>query len=60
MINIDLQGVEFNEIFLVGGLANNKLLQALMQEQFKDKRLSIPKNPQAAVAKGAVLYGLDP
>ena len=60
MLNCDLQEVDFNEIFLVGGFASSTLLQSQMKLKFPNKRLSVPKDAQAAVVKGAVIYGCNP
>lgn len=48
-------------IFLVGGFANSKHLQKAVNDKFgKSSKIICPLNPEQAVLKGAVMYGLNP
>ncbi|GES81278.1 hypothetical protein GLOIN_2v1762619 [Rhizophagus clarus] len=46
-------------IFLVGGFSESKYLQKRIREEFKEKDVLVPPRPIAAVANGAVSYGIN-
>ena len=48
-------------IFLIGGFSESKYLQKRIKEEFSDrvKQISIPQQSVAAVARGALKYGLN-
>lgn len=46
-------------IVLVGGFAESSILQSAIREAFKDKKVIIPKEPELAVVKGAIMYGYN-
>ncbi|PKC13941.1 actin-like ATPase domain-containing protein [Rhizophagus irregularis] len=48
-------------IILVGGFSESKYLQKRIKQEFqhKLKNISVPRNPMAAVVKGAVEYGMN-
>ena len=53
--------IHIDFILLVGGYASCKILQNEVKEQFSSQcRIMCPVDAQLAVAKGAVLYGLNP
>ncbi|XP_062571662.1 heat shock 70 kDa protein 12A-like [Saccostrea cucullata] len=47
-------------IMLVGGFSDSKIIQRTVKERFKDLRVVIPQDAGLAVLKGAVLYGENP
>ena len=55
---------ELNSLLLVGGFAESEMLQQAMQSNFADKeralKVFIPKDPELAIVKGAVLFGFQP
>ncbi|RHZ88849.1 hypothetical protein Glove_21g112 [Diversispora epigaea] len=48
-------------IFLVGDFSENRYLRKRIREEFADKvkNIAVPKQPQAAIVRGAVEYGLN-
>ncbi|XP_031433572.1 heat shock 70 kDa protein 12A-like [Clupea harengus] len=53
--------IHIDHILLVGGYASCKILQNEVKEQFGHQcRILCPVDAQLAVAKGAVLYGVNP
>ncbi|EXX69312.1 uncharacterized protein OCT59_010004 [Rhizophagus irregularis] len=52
---------ECSIMFLVGGFGQSKYLKNRIEEKFKDrvKTIVVPKDPIAAVVRGATLYGLS-
>ncbi|XP_042560108.1 heat shock 70 kDa protein 12A-like [Clupea harengus] len=53
--------INIDYILLVGGYASCKILQNEVKEQFGSQcRIMCPINAQLAVAKGAVLFGMNP
>ncbi|EXX67980.1 uncharacterized protein OCT59_029993 [Rhizophagus irregularis] len=46
-------------MFLVGEFGESKYLQKRIQEEFKEQQISVPPRPIAAVARGAVSYGIN-
>ena len=48
-------------IFLVGGFSESKYLQKVVKEKFDNRveYISVPRQPIAAVARGALKYGLN-
>ncbi|PKC69846.1 hypothetical protein RhiirA1_117194 [Rhizophagus irregularis] len=48
-------------MFLAGGFSESKYLQKRIKERFQDqvKIISVPAQPMAAIARGAVIYGLS-
>lgn len=51
---------DINNIIMVGGFSESKVLQDKVRKKFPGKRLIIPEEAGLAVLKGAVLYGHDP
>ncbi|CAG8690790.1 3535_t:CDS:2, partial [Acaulospora colombiana] len=49
-----------NVMFLVGGFSESKYLQNRIRQEFTDKvkNIAVPKQPQAAIMRGALDYGL--
>ncbi|CAG8495821.1 11568_t:CDS:2 [Dentiscutata heterogama] len=46
-------------MFLVGGFSESKYLQSMIKNTFSFiKNISVPKQPQAAIVRGALQYGL--
>ena len=48
-----------SKIFLVGGFSESKYLQERIRREFKDHHILTPQQPIAAVARGAVKYGIN-
>ncbi|CAB4437252.1 unnamed protein product [Rhizophagus irregularis] len=48
-------------IFLVGGFSKSKYLQKRIKNEFQDivKTILVPNQPEAAIARGAAIYGLS-
>ncbi|CAB4375339.1 unnamed protein product [Rhizophagus irregularis] len=48
-------------IFLVGGFSKSKYLQKRIKIEFQDmvKNILVPNQPEAAIARGAAIYGLS-
>jgi molecular chaperone DnaK (HSP70) len=48
-------------MFLVGGFSESKYLQKRIKQEFRHRvdRISVPIQPVAAIARGAVIYGLS-
>ncbi|CAB4408728.1 unnamed protein product [Rhizophagus irregularis] len=46
-------------MFLVGGFSESKYLQKRIREEFKEQQITVPPRPIAAVANGAVSYGIN-
>ncbi|CAB4408748.1 unnamed protein product [Rhizophagus irregularis] len=48
-------------MFLVGGFSESKYLQTRVKQEFKNRvpNISVPKQPIAAIVRGAVDYGLN-
>jgi hypothetical protein len=48
-------------MFLVGGFSESKYLQSRVKQEFKSRvpNISVPKQPIAAIVRGAVDYGLN-
>ncbi|GES81263.1 hypothetical protein GLOIN_2v1470298 [Rhizophagus clarus] len=48
-------------MFLVGGFSESRYLQAKIKQEFKSRvpNISVPKQPIAAIVRGAVDYGLN-
>jgi hypothetical protein len=46
-------------MFLVGEFVESKYLQKRIREEFKEQQISVPPRPIAAVARGAVSYGIN-
>ncbi|CAG8513962.1 9562_t:CDS:2, partial [Scutellospora calospora] len=46
-------------IFLVGGFSESKYLQKRVRQKFSNYKVAVPPHPMAAIARGAVEYGLD-
>ncbi|PKC17262.1 actin-like ATPase domain-containing protein [Rhizophagus irregularis] len=48
-------------MFLVGGFSESKYLQKKIRDEFrhKVKIISVPSQPEAAIARGATIYGLS-
>ncbi|RIA90040.1 hypothetical protein C1645_876365 [Glomus cerebriforme] len=63
MIEIQLNNCrdECSIMFLVGGFGQSEYLKNRIEEEFKDriKTIVVPKDPVAAVVRGATLYGLS-
>ncbi|XP_061183705.1 heat shock 70 kDa protein 12A-like [Saccostrea echinata] len=53
-------GKDVNILLMVGGFADNELLQSEMKKTFRGKRLVIPEQADLAVLKGAVYFGHIP
>lgn len=49
------KGVE--TIFLLGGFGACRLLQESLKKRFSDKQVIVPKDPELAILKGAVMLG---
>ncbi|XP_061164556.1 heat shock 70 kDa protein 12B-like [Saccostrea echinata] len=47
-------------IMLVGGFSDSRIIQRTVKERFKDFRVVIPQDAGLAVLKGAVLFGENP
>ncbi|XP_048778297.2 heat shock 70 kDa protein 12A-like [Ostrea edulis] len=52
------QGLQ--NIMLVGGFSDSKIIEKTVKEKFKDYRVVIPQDAGLAVLKGAVLFGQNP
>ncbi|GBC01488.1 hypothetical protein RclHR1_04200006 [Rhizophagus clarus] len=63
MIEIQLENCrdKCSIMFLVGGFSQSEYLKSRIEEKFKDKvkTIVVSKDPIAAVARGATLYGLS-
>ncbi|CAG8701275.1 6424_t:CDS:2 [Acaulospora morrowiae] len=53
-------GGECSVMFLVGGFSESKYLQSRIRQEFASriKDIAVPKQPQAAIVRGALDYGL--
>ncbi|XP_060082490.1 heat shock 70 kDa protein 12A-like [Ylistrum balloti] len=49
-----------NDVILVGGFAESKIMQEAVKTMLTGKKVVIPQECGLAVLKGAVLYGLNP
>lgn len=53
------KGRSVKTMVMVGGFAQAASIQALMRRKFPDMTILMPSEPELAVLKGAVLYGLE-
>jgi molecular chaperone DnaK (HSP70) len=58
-VQLDNSSEKCSAIFLVGGFAQSQYLQKRIEKEFNQlvKNISIPKQPIAAVVRGAAIYG---
>ncbi|KAF0480257.1 hsp70 family protein [Gigaspora margarita] len=59
LISIQLDKSKCTVMFLVGGFSESKYLQQRIKQRFSKCKVAIPPYPMAAIARGAVMYGLD-
>ncbi|PKY45625.1 actin-like ATPase domain-containing protein [Rhizophagus irregularis] len=63
LIHIQLSNSQetYSAIFLVGGFSKSKYLQKRIKSEFRDivKNILVPNQPEAAIARGAAIYGLS-
>ncbi|CAG8466752.1 2905_t:CDS:2 [Acaulospora colombiana] len=54
-------GKSCSAMFLVGGFSESKYLQRRIREEFNEqvKNINVPKQPQAAIVRGGLEYGLN-
>ncbi|CAG8791355.1 35958_t:CDS:2, partial [Gigaspora margarita] len=59
LITAQLDESECTVIFLVGGFSESIYLQQRIKQRFSQCKVAVPPYPMAAIARGAVEYGLD-
>ena len=60
--HLDASNNNVSAILLVGGFSESKYLQNRIKEKFSHRvnnNISVPIQPMAAIARGAVIYGLS-
>ncbi|CAG8500112.1 2029_t:CDS:2 [Racocetra fulgida] len=59
LISVQLSKSMCSVMFLVGGFSESKYLQQRIKQNFPECKVAVPPHPMAAIARGAVEYGLD-
>ncbi|KAF0520399.1 actin-like ATPase domain-containing protein [Gigaspora margarita] len=59
LISAQLDASNCTVMFLVGGFSESKYLQQRIKQRFPECKVAVPPYPMAAIARGAVEYGLD-
>ncbi|KAF0520398.1 actin-like ATPase domain-containing protein [Gigaspora margarita] len=59
LISAQLNQSKCTVMFLVGGFSESKYLQQRIKQKFPGCKVAVPPYPMAAIARGAVEYGLD-
>ncbi|CAG8753880.1 17077_t:CDS:2, partial [Gigaspora rosea] len=59
LISVQLDASKCTVMFLVRGFSESKYLQKRIKQWFSQCKVAVPPYPMAAIARGAVEYGLD-